>query len=636
VLRTNLRWKLVSQLVRSCLGLMLVLTIASCDGPSTATNPSLPPVTIANDAMVATDGPLSEVNTPSGISKIAPALAKFQPQVQILSPKFDEVLSDDEVTVKLQVDNFPLFKNPELGLGNHLHVILDKQTYQGVYDLTQPLVFKNLTPGTHSLRVFASRPWHESFKNEGAYDRVTFHVLTKTAENNPDPQKPLLTYSRPSGTYGAEPIMLDYYLTNAPSHPATDGSQTQIPDWRIRVTVNEQRFILDRWAPIYLEGFKLGKNLVRLELLDDRGNPIPNVYNDSIGVFDYNPQTKDTLAKLVGGKLTPDLARTLVDPNYIVSNLAPNAVPAPSVDIEPPSKPAPKAAPINIPSPIVTAPQPTISPSPTPIPSVKPSPSPIAVTPPPAIAPSPSPILVAPPPAIAPSPNPIAINPLPVAIPSPNPIAINSPPVVKPSPSPIAIQPPVSIPTLAPKLQPTIAPKLPDPIATPSIETPVATKPQLVETPRPEIAKQQKQSRPTQPLGSQPEPIVAVNPAIEPPAPQVPPSKPVIPQPEITKNPIASAAPQPPVSAPKIVPQASSNPIPIDLAPIQIENPNSTTWQTRAIDLLNAGKAKIRQFTNTIPAKAQRFARNLRTWTSYAIDKVQELRNRDIGNNPKP
>jgi hypothetical protein len=107
--------------------------------------------------------------------------------------------------------------------------------------------------------------------------------LTKTAENNPDPNQPLLTYSRPTGTYGAEPIMLDYYLTNAPS-AVIQSNQNSVPNWRIRATVNEQRFILDRWAPVYLQGFKTGKNLVRLELVDDRDNPITIAFRSSLTI----------------------------------------------------------------------------------------------------------------------------------------------------------------------------------------------------------------------------------------------------------------------------------------------------------------------------------------------------------------
>ncbi len=439
--------------------------------------------TTTSHALATTDGPLSEVNTPESIAKLAPSLEKFQPQVQILSPQPDQILTDDRAIVKLQVSDLPIFKSPELGLGNHLHVILDKQTYKGVYDLTQPLVFENLAAGSHTLRVFASRPWHESFKNEGAYAQTTFHVLTKTAENNPNPQQPLLTYSRPTGTYGAEPIMLDYYLTNAPSHLVAAGSSDSLPDWRIRATVNNQQFIIDRWTPIYLQGFKQGKNWVKLELVDDRGNPIPNVYNDAVGMITYDPHTKDPLAKLVRGELTPDLARTLVDPQYIAVKPTPLPVPVPA--------PVPVSTPVATPA--TLAPQPIVNPSPKPI--VVPAPQPLAEPLPERIAvPSPSPAIVATPQAIL---SPIAITP-------PQPSAIPSPTVAQ-TPSPIASPEPVITSNLIPVAQPAPVvnsapvevriPVSPSPVAIPepsiSPFVPATSIPRTpITTPTPELTRQ--------------------------------------------------------------------------------------------------------------------------------------------------
>jgi hypothetical protein len=245
-----------------------------------------------------------EVSPPIAIQELRVALEKYQPQVEILSPKADQVLQDNSVAVRFQVADLPLFKDEALGMGPHLHVLLDNQTYQPVYDLSQPLIFSDLTPGTHSIRVFASRPWHESFKNEGAYAQVSFHVFTKTLENNPDPQKPLLTYSRPQGTYGAEPILLDYYLSNAPLHLiAQENPDDEVSDWRIRCTVNGTSFVIDRWGPLYLQGFEPGKNWVQLELLDEQGKPINNTFNTTTRIINFQPGGKDTLSKLVRGDL---------------------------------------------------------------------------------------------------------------------------------------------------------------------------------------------------------------------------------------------------------------------------------------------------------------------------------------------
>jgi len=74
------------------------------------------------------------------------------------------------------------------------------------------------------------------------------HIFTKTQDNNPDAVQPLLTYSRPKGSYGAEPILLDF--TNAPLHlVAQDNPNDDIADWRIRCTINGNSFVLDRWNP---------------------------------------------------------------------------------------------------------------------------------------------------------------------------------------------------------------------------------------------------------------------------------------------------------------------------------------------------------------------------------------------------
>ncbi len=589
VLRANLKWKLVARLVGSCLALTIVLGIASCEQSIQATSVSS---AVDSSSMLVTDGPLSEVNIPASIARLAPNLEKFQPQVSILSPKADQTLTDDRVTVKLAVKDLPLFKQPELGLGNHLHVILDKQTYQGVYDLTQPLVFKNLAAGTHSLRVFASRPWHESFKNVGAYAQVSFNVLTKTAENNPDPNQPLLTYSRPTGTYGAEPIMLDYYLANAPS-AVTQSNQNSVPTWRIRATVNEQRFILDRWAPVYLQGFKTGKNLVRLELVDDRGNPIPNVYNDSVSIVTYDPQTKDTLAKLIRGEIDPNLARSLVDPSYVAIEPVPIQTPT----VAPVPAPTPTLKPIPVPIPVPVLPSPVIV---APAPVVKPNPAPVIIAPVPVAKPVPSPIVQTP---AIPTPEPVEVPKSivkPIAPPAPIPTPITSTPApvkeIQP-PIPVVKVPPIEIPT--PEVVKTI-PIVPTPQATPA----ATPKPAPIVVPMPTVV---------------PEAIVENDPAIDPPksAPLVQPQPPHDEQREEPTAIVGGASP----TENQIKSPQTSTPETFLVTPTP-----TNTWQIQANELRKAAGVKIRAFTNTIPSKAQRFGHNVQIWVGNAINQIQAWR----------
>lgn len=331
-------------------------------------------------------GDIAEVSPPETIQTLRRDLDFYQPQVTIVSPEMDEVFQDDKVEVRLQVRDLPIFKNPELELGPHLHVIVDNQPYIAIYDLTKALTLPDLEPGTHTLRVFAARPWHESFKNAGAYAQTTFHIFTKTEDNNPDPALPLLTYSRPKGSYAAEPILLDFYLTNAPLRLAiAETAQNKFADWRIRCTVNGHSFVLDSWQSVYLKGFKPGKNWVQLEFIDSQGNAVKNFFNSTVRIITYEPKNKDTLSKLVTGELSRDAAQGIVDQNY--SNL-PTTTPEPlPVPTEVPELPIPTDTPTNLePLPI-----PTETPSLEPLPVPSQTPTNLAPLPTPTETPTPEP-----------------------------------------------------------------------------------------------------------------------------------------------------------------------------------------------------------------------------------------------------
>ncbi|MGB3691245.1 MAG: hypothetical protein WBG70_07315 [Spirulinaceae cyanobacterium] len=267
---------------------------------------------------------LTEVAPPPVIQQLRQSLEQYQPQVTITSPQPEQVLEDTTVSVELQVQDLPTFKNDDLSMGPHLHLILDNQPYQAVYNPEEPVILSDLEPGTHTLRVFASRPWHESFKNEGAYAQATFHIFTKITRNHPDTALPLLTYSRPKGQYGAEPIMLDFYLTNAPLHlVAQESPEDNVVDWRVRVTINGQSFFVDSWLPIYLQGFKQGDNWVELEFLDEQGNLIDNEFNNTVRLINYQPKGQDTLSKLVRGEISFTEARGIVEAEVPIAETEP-------------------------------------------------------------------------------------------------------------------------------------------------------------------------------------------------------------------------------------------------------------------------------------------------------------------------
>ena len=235
-----------------------------------------------------------------------------KPVLKIVTPANDAVINGSTVALKLELSGdlkgYMPHKDPATGKGNHVHVILDNQPYEAYYELGQPFELRNVMAGKHTLRVFPSRPWHESYKNDGAFQMATFTVkgggdaakptTTNTgqtmANNNTSPTpatpregkdmasrtggdvdvtKPLLTYSRPKGEYkgpDADPIMIDFWVMNAKLKG--DGGE-----YRVRYIIDDDdpRY-LEKWEPIWLSGWLSGKHSVRLELLGKDEMPVEN------------------------------------------------------------------------------------------------------------------------------------------------------------------------------------------------------------------------------------------------------------------------------------------------------------------------------------------------------------------------
>ena len=238
-----------------------------------------------------------------------------KPVIKVLEPKADSVVNSSTVKVKLQLSGdlkgYKPMMDEATHTGNHIHVILDNQPYEAYYNLDQPFELRNLADGEHTLRVFPSRPWHESYKNDGAFQLVKFTIknggadttqpattnsgqqmsnansnanaapkatpegkeMQQTNAGSIDPKKPLLTYSRPKGEYknaDADAVMIDFWLTGGKLKD--DGGE-----YRVRYTVdNGDAKYIDKWGPIWLSGFTAGKHTVRLELVNQNGETVDN------------------------------------------------------------------------------------------------------------------------------------------------------------------------------------------------------------------------------------------------------------------------------------------------------------------------------------------------------------------------
>src|SRR6266550_6504975 len=133
----------------------------------------------ANTTATATATPpgeqkLSEVPRPQTIEQMMKDRGEqdqAKPALRITSPANNATINGSTVEVKLDLSGdlkgYMPHKDPATGKGNHIHVILDNQPYEAYYEINQPFQLLNLSEGDHTLRVFPSRPWHESFKNDG-------------------------------------------------------------------------------------------------------------------------------------------------------------------------------------------------------------------------------------------------------------------------------------------------------------------------------------------------------------------------------------------------------------------------------------------------------------------------------------
>ncbi len=521
---------------------------------------------------------LSETAPPVVIKQLA-TVAAGSPQVTVLSPRPDEVVTTNNVLVNLQVQGTPIFKNAALGLGSHLHVLLDRTPYQSVYDLAQPLILNNLTPGTHTLQVLLAKPWHESWKNPGAFAQVTFHVLAKSAES-PAATTPTLVYNEPDDTYGAEPVLLDFYLANAPSH--RDAQQHLVNDWRVRTTINDQSFEVNQLSPFYLKGLKPGANLVKMEYLNAQGQPLDSI----LRVVNYQPNGTDSLSRLLRNELSLNDALSLFNPAKAVVAIAP-AVPNPQL-AWPPTTPfiIPPAPPLT-PPPVAAVPLAPVMAVP-----VLPTPAPVPIpSAPPVLLPSSS--LQAPLPAMAPLPPTI---PVPV-IPAPLNSGFNY--QVKPLPLP--------------------APVSPQPSALPS-----ATIPLPVAPPTPAISLKL--------------PVVELPPAIKPnlppamlsdrsPATALPTPNSVLKAPMVEKS---------PAKIPETIPSKARELI--DRTPLPtIQTPllNTTTSESEiefkvlAREFFHTASVRIKKFTNSIPPKVAQWSKDLSHWIGDRSQAMQ-ARQQDV------
>ena len=201
-------------------------------------------------------------------------------QLKLTSPdKGNSNLSAGENAFEFEVKNYQLgAQTPDVdqqmcansSKGQHIHFILDNAPYVASYS---PIIKSNLSIGHHVLLAFLSRSYHESIKSKKAFVLTEFNV-GELAKDTFDEKSPHLFFSRPKGEY-VDPketnrVMLDFYLVNCDLSPN---------GYKVKATIDGKEFLIDKWAPYFIEGLKLGQRKVKLELIDKNGNSVKSPFN---------------------------------------------------------------------------------------------------------------------------------------------------------------------------------------------------------------------------------------------------------------------------------------------------------------------------------------------------------------------
>lgn len=250
----------------ACVSLGFML-LASCKGGET-------------DKTDAKTADTVETVTPEKTVKIAPVPASpdFPDAALSIKDVSTEPVGTDsvKVTINYTVANYELKKQTEAAVskecnnsaqGQHIHFILDNKPYTALYEPKH--TFTVAVNSQHDVMSFLSRSYHESVKGKNAGILLRFAIDAKgTYKKLENPTTPMIFYSRPKGDYvgnDTKNVLLDFYVYNTTLSETGD---------KVRATINGNTFMINNWAPQFIQNAPMGTMKVKLELLDKDGKVI--------------------------------------------------------------------------------------------------------------------------------------------------------------------------------------------------------------------------------------------------------------------------------------------------------------------------------------------------------------------------
>ncbi|MBR75009.1 MAG: hypothetical protein CL863_01385 [Cyanobium sp. RS427] len=238
----------------------------------------------APEGPIPSEGPsgrLQEVAPPGAVQQLKHQLDSRRPQLTLVSPSDDSVIQNDAVELVLAVQDWPVSRDPDLGIGPHVVVQVDDQPLIRLDQLTDgqlrlPLV--DLTPGSHRFSAWAAYPWGEAVTAPGASLQGRLHFWQRQNATQPSADASWVVPIPPTGQQSQQPLMLDWLIWNAPLQNLRDGDGR----WRIRLSIDGDSFLTDQQEAIWLKGTGSKATTVQVELLNGQGEPLQPVFNNRL------------------------------------------------------------------------------------------------------------------------------------------------------------------------------------------------------------------------------------------------------------------------------------------------------------------------------------------------------------------
>ena len=285
-------------------------------------------------------GRLQEVAPPGAVQQLRETLQRYQPNLRLVTPTDDSVINADTVELILDVKNWPISRDDQLGLGPHVVVQIDNQPPRQLYELEANRVsvrLNDLAPGSHRFSAWAAYPWGEAVKTPGANLQGRFHLWQRVEGTQPENNAPWLVPVTNSANTALQPLLLDWIIWNAPLQNLRDGDGR----WRLRLSVDGDSFLVDQQEALWLKGSSSSSgNLVQMELLNGVGEPITPEFNNQLIHQSGQRATSPTWLK---AHLTEDeLARLSGTPLIRSADLGPEAMAKPEPLLNRETKPEAK------------------------------------------------------------------------------------------------------------------------------------------------------------------------------------------------------------------------------------------------------------------------------------------------------